>query len=94
MQRYSVRLRLSVCPAVAEEEQLCHGPVAGNRATVARHRSTAPAANAANAVLTAKGRQISGLVYPKVQRRQVIMNFLHSGRARPPRWSGGPHDFG
>ena len=32
-------------------------------------------------------RQISSLVYPKIQRKQVIMNVLHPGCARPPRWS-------
>ena len=31
--------------------------------------------------------QISSLMYPKIQRRQVIMNVLHPGCARPPRWS-------
>jgi len=32
-------------------------------------------------------RQISSLMHPKIQRRQVIMNVLHPGCARPPRWS-------
>ena len=32
-------------------------------------------------------RQISSLMYPKIQRRQVIMNVLHPGCAWPPRWS-------
>jgi len=32
-------------------------------------------------------RQISSLMYPKIQRRQVIMTVLHPGCARPPRWS-------
>ena len=32
-------------------------------------------------------RQISSLIYPKIQRRQVIMSVLHPGCARPPRWS-------
>jgi len=32
-------------------------------------------------------RQISSLVYPKIQRKQVIMNVLHPGCAQPPRWS-------
>jgi len=32
-------------------------------------------------------RQISSLIYPKIQRRQVIMNVLHPSCARPPRWS-------
>ena len=32
-------------------------------------------------------RQISGLVYPKIQRRQVVMNVLYPGCSRPPRWS-------
>jgi len=32
-------------------------------------------------------RQISSLMYPEIQRRQVIMNVLHPGCARPPRWS-------
>jgi len=32
-------------------------------------------------------RQISSLIYSKIQQRQVIMNVLHPGRARPPRWS-------
>ena len=31
--------------------------------------------------------QISSLMYPKIQRRQVIMNVLHPGCAWPPRWS-------
>ena len=31
--------------------------------------------------------QISSLMYLKIQRRQVIMNVLHPGCARPPRWS-------
>ena len=31
--------------------------------------------------------QISSLMYPKIQQRQVIMNVLHPGCARPPRWS-------
>ena len=32
-------------------------------------------------------RQISSLMYPKLQRRQIIMNVLHPSCARPPRWS-------
>ena len=32
-------------------------------------------------------RLISSLVYPKMKRRQVIMNVLHPSYARPPRWS-------
>ena len=32
-------------------------------------------------------RQISSLMYPKIQRRQVIMNVLHPSCARSPRWS-------
>jgi len=32
-------------------------------------------------------RQISRLMYPKIQRRQVIMNVLHPSCARLPRWS-------
>jgi len=32
-------------------------------------------------------RQISSLIYPKIQRRQVIMDVLHPSCARPPRWS-------
>ena len=32
-------------------------------------------------------RQIYSLMYPKIQRRQVIMNVLHPGCVRPPRWS-------
>jgi len=32
-------------------------------------------------------RQISSLMYPKIQRRPVIINFLHPSCARPPRWS-------
>ena len=32
-------------------------------------------------------RQISSLIYPKIQRRQVIMNVLQPSFARPPRWS-------
>ena len=32
-------------------------------------------------------RQISSLVYPKIQQRQVIMNVLHPGCVRLPRWS-------
>jgi len=32
-------------------------------------------------------RQISSLVYPKIQRRQVVMNVLYPGCSRPPRWS-------
>jgi len=31
-------------------------------------------------------RQTSSLMYPKIQQRQVIMNVLHPGSARPPRW--------
>jgi len=31
--------------------------------------------------------QISSLMYPKIQRRQVIRNVLHPSCARPPRWS-------
>jgi len=31
--------------------------------------------------------QMSSLMYPKIQRRQVIMNVLHPGCALPPRWS-------
>ena len=31
--------------------------------------------------------QISSLMYPKIQRRQVIMNVVHPHCARPPRWS-------
>ena len=31
--------------------------------------------------------QISSLIYPKIQRRQVITNVLHPNYARPPRWS-------
>ena len=30
---------------------------------------------------------ISSLIYPKTQRRQFIINVLHSSCARPPRWS-------
>ena len=30
---------------------------------------------------------ISSLMYPTIQRRPVIMNVLHPGCARPPRWS-------
>ena len=29
---------------------------------------------------------VSSLIYPKIQRRQVIMNVLHPRCARPPRW--------
>jgi len=32
-------------------------------------------------------RQISSLMFPKIQRRQVIMNVLHPNCAQPPRWS-------
>ena len=32
-------------------------------------------------------RQISSLMYPKIQQRLVIMNVLHPGCAQPPRWS-------
>jgi len=32
-------------------------------------------------------RQISSVMYPKIQRRQVVMNVFHPGCARPPRWS-------
>ena len=32
-------------------------------------------------------RQISSLMHPKIQHKQVIMNVLHPGCARPPRWS-------
>jgi len=32
-------------------------------------------------------RQISSLMYLKIQRRQVIMNVLHPGCVRPPWWS-------
>ena len=31
--------------------------------------------------------QISSLMYPKIQQRRVIMNVLHLGCERPPRWS-------
>ena len=31
-------------------------------------------------------RQTSSLMYPKIQQRQVIMNVLHPGSARPLRW--------
>ena len=31
--------------------------------------------------------QISSVINPKIQRRQVTMNVLHPGCARPPRWS-------
>jgi len=31
--------------------------------------------------------QISSLMYPKIQRRQVIMNVRHPSCAQPPRWS-------
>jgi len=32
-------------------------------------------------------RQISSLMYPNIQRKQVIMNVLHPGCVWPPRWS-------
>jgi len=47
------------------------------RSTVQRHQS------AERLILC----QISSLVYPKIQRRRVIMNVLHPGCAWPPRWS-------
>ena len=47
------------------------------RSTVQRHRSPE------RLIL----HQTSSLIYPKIQRRQVIMNVLHPGCARPPRWS-------
>ena len=31
--------------------------------------------------------QISSLIYPNIQRRQVIMNVLNPSCVRPPRWS-------
>ena len=31
--------------------------------------------------------QISSVMYPTIQRRQVFMNVLHPGCVRPPRWS-------
>ena len=31
--------------------------------------------------------QISSLMHPKIQQSQVIVNVLHPGCARPPRWS-------
>ena len=32
-------------------------------------------------------RQISSLMYPKIQQRQVIMNVHHTSCVRPPQWS-------
>ena len=31
--------------------------------------------------------QISSLMYPRIQRKRVVMNVLHPGCAQPPRWS-------
>jgi len=53
------------------------GPVPIQQSTVQRHQSAKRPIS----------RQISSLVYPKIQRRQVIMYVLHPSCAWPPRWS-------
>jgi len=62
--------------ALANPIQQQHAPLRV-RSTVQRHQSPE------RPIL----RQISSLMYPKIQRRQVIMNVLHPGCARPPWWS-------
>ena len=72
-------------------------PPAGHRCTYVRMQLSNSSMHAPPRVRSAVQRhqspersilhQISSLMYPKIQQRQVVMNVLHSSCVQPPRWS-------